>query len=359
MNSTLKVILIILVLLISIGFIFIPRIMDSKEEKIPGPAASEQKNQGLPVSAVVVKDVALDDNLRITGSLLANESVILRSEADGIVEKIYFNEGQRVKRGQLLVQLDNDEIAAEIEKLEHTLKLNENMEYRQKQLLEREAISQEEYENALTSLNTIRADLSLKKVQLSKRQIRAPFDGIIGLRSVSQGSYITSSVDIASLYSSDPIKIEFSVPGKYASQVNEKDKISFTIDGYSETFSGEIYAVEPQINPQTRTLQIRAMSPNKEGKLLPGQFAKIQLTLETYENALMVPSEAVIPELNGMKVFVYEDGLAQTKNIETGIRTADKIQVVSGLQAGDTLITTGMMQLQQGMPVNINLINEL
>jgi membrane fusion protein (multidrug efflux system) len=354
MNSTVKIIVIALIIIAGIAFAFVPGLLGENKEADDTPRSTSQRSAKLPVTATLVEAAPLDNNLRITGSLLANESVVIRSEVAGIVERIYFKEGQEVKKGQLLVQIDNDELQAEIEKLEFTRKLNEDIEYRQKQLLAREAISQEEYETSLTTLNTIRAELKLKQVQLSKRQIRAPFNGIIGLRRISEGAYLNPADNIGTLYNINPIKIDFAVPGKYASEVGEGDKISFTTDASDQRFTGTIYALEPQVDPATRTLQVRALSNNEEGFLLPGQFAKIQLTLETYESALMIPSQAVIPELNGKKVFVSQKGIAVSKNITTGIRTSDKIQVITGLDPGDTLITSGMQQLQQGTPVELN-----
>lgn len=350
MNATVKKILILIIILIVIGFIIYPQLKtdeDATANNDSAPPASAK----LPVSAVVVQQNALDNELRSTGSLVANEFVTLKSEVSGIVEKINFKEGQKVKKGQLLVQLNDDGIKAEIEKLQFTKKLNEDIASRQKQLLEKDAISQEEYETVTTTLNTTLADIKVKQVQMMKHQIRAPFDGLIGLRSVSEGSYLNPSDNIVTLYSINPIKIDFSVPGKYSGEVNPGDKINFTTDAYKDVFSGEIYAIEPRIDPKTRSLMIRAVSANEQNKLLPGQFVKIQLTLDTYENAIMIPTEAVIPELNGKKVFVYENGVAQSKQIETGIRTADKIQVISGLSAGDTVITSGTLQLRPGVAV--------
>lgn len=353
MSSTVKKILIAIIVLIVVGFIIYPKLDLNKEDE--QPAATATASAKLPVTAVVIKQTSLDNNLRATGSLLPNESVVLNAEVSGIVESIHFKEGQQVKKGQLLVQLNDDEIRAEIEKLQYTKKLNEDIEYRQKQLLEREAISKEEYETALTTLNTTLSDIKVRQVQLDKHQIRAPFDGIIGLRSVSVGSYLTPGDDIATLYNINPIKIDFSVPGKYSAEVNAGDKVSFTSDAYNEPFTGEIYAIEPQIDPKTRSLKIRALSDNKENKLLPGQFVSIDLTLDRYESTIMIPTEAVIPELKGKKVFVYRNGVAETQPIETGIRTADQLQVISGLSPGDTLITSGMLQLRQGMEVEIQL----
>ena len=350
MGSIGKRIIIAIIGIALIGFIFYPKLMKPNSEVI----LETEDVAKLKVNALTIKNERLDNNLRLTGSLVANESVILKSEVAGRVEKINFDEGQRVSKGQLLVQLNDKEIAAEINKLNFTKKLNEDNEYRQKQLLAKDAISKEEYETALTTLNTILAEIKVREIQIQKHQIRAPFDGIIGLRSVSQGSYINSSDELVTLYNINPIKIDFSIPGKYSSQVNAGDNINFEVDSYEgQQFKGEIYAVEPQIDPKTRSIQARAKSQNKENKLLPGQFVKINLTLNTFENAIMIPTEAVVPELNGKKVFVYNNGLVETKRIETGIRTADKIQVTSGLKAGDIVLTSGVLQLRQGMEVDI------
>ncbi|ELR73815.1 Putative Co/Zn/Cd efflux system membrane fusion protein [Fulvivirga imtechensis AK7] len=354
MSSTVKKVLIGIIVIIAVGFIVYPQFKVEKNEA-SGTGTVSSGPERLPVSAIVVKQNILDNKLRSTGSLMANEYVTLKSEVSGIVERINFKEGQRVKKGQLLVQLNDDEIRAEIEKLQFSKKLNEDIEFRQKQLLEKEAISKEEYETVLTTLNTTMADIKVRQVQLVKHQIRAPFDGIIGLRSVSEGSYLNPSDNIVTLYSINPIKVDFSVPGKYSGEVNAGDKIEFTTDAFKDVFTGEIYAIEPQIDPKTRSLLIRAVSANKENKLLPGQFVKIQLTLDTYENAIMIPTEAVIPELNSKKVFVYKNGVAESTEIETGIRTADRIQVTSGLSAGDTVITSGTLQLRQGTAVAIEI----
>ncbi|HNP16814.1 MAG TPA: efflux RND transporter periplasmic adaptor subunit [Fulvivirga sp.] len=355
MGSTGKIIVFAIIAVLVIGFIVYPKF--SSTDDAPQQVASVVNK--LRVNALKVKSEKLNNDLRLTGSLVANESVVLKAEVSARVEKINFIEGQNVTKGQLLVQLDDSEIQAEIAKLNFIKKLNEDNENRQKQLLEKEAISKEEYETALTTLNTTLADIKVKQVQQQKHQIRAPFDGIIGLRNVSQGSYISSADELVTLYSINPIKIDFSIPGKYSALVNPKDKIEFNVDSYEkEAFYGEIYAVEPQVDPKTRSLQARAKSQNRENKLLPGQFAKIRLTLDTFNDAIMIPTEAVIPELNGKKVFIYVDGKVDSRSIETGIRTADRIQVTSGLNAGDIVLTSGILQLKQGMEVDLNLGNE-
>lgn len=350
-------IIVAIIAVICLAFIFLPKIYKPGIEEEQAPATSTEDAK-LHVSAVIVQNTEIDNDLRVTGSLLANESVTLSTEVSGVVEQIYFKEGQRVKQGQLLIQLNDDEFKAEIEKLQFTQKLNEDIEYRQKQLLAKEAISKEEYETALTTLNTSIAEIKVKQVQIQKHKIVAPFDGVIGLRSVSKGSYLNPADPIATLYSINPIKLDFSVPGKYTADVNTGDPISFTVDGYEERFHGKIYAIEPQIDPKTRSIKTRALCDNKENKLLPGQFAKIALTLATFDKALMIPTEAVVPEMDGKKVFVLEKGKVANRKIETGIRTSTQIQVTEGLNQGDTVITTGLLQIGPGMDVDLNVVTQ-
>lgn len=358
MGTTNKTIIIAIIGILIIAWFAYPKFF--KEEPVAtANAASNEQRSLFTVNAIIAQNEVLNNDLRVTGSLIANETVTLKSEVSARVESINFQEGQKVKKGQLLIQLNDDEVLAEIEKLNFTKKLNQDNEYRQKQLLEKEAISKEEYETALTTLNTTLADLKVRQVQLKKHRITAPFDGVIGLRNVSIGSYISPSDELVTIYSINPMKIDLSVPGKYAAEVNPDDEISFSIDAYEgETFSGKIYAVEPQIDPETRSIKIRAISENREGKLLPGQFAKINLTISKYEEAILIPTEAVIPELNSKKVFVRNNGLVENRTIETGIRTADRIQVTKGLVSGDTVITTGILQLRPRMEVGLTIDNQ-
>jgi membrane fusion protein (multidrug efflux system) len=235
--------------------------------------------------------------------------------------------------------------------------LNEDIEYRQRQLLEKEAISREEYEIALTTLNTTQSDIKEREARLAKHKLYAPFNGIIGLRQVSEGSYITPSDLVANIYNLNPIKIEFSVPGKYSPMVNIGDTINFTIEASKNEFLGIIYAVEPRIDPRTRTLQIRAICRNDEEMLIPGQFANIDYILDVLPGALMVPSESVIPELNSHKLYTYKNGFVSQETVNIGLRTENEVQITGGVNPGDTVITTGILQVRQGMPVDITTIN--
>jgi membrane fusion protein (multidrug efflux system) len=355
MKKSIKTIIYIVVILAMLMFILYPKF--KPETTGPQAAGGPRESTLLPVDGKLVQPRRIENIIKITGAILANESISLRSEISGKIEKIYFKEGQKVKKGDLILSINDDEIVAQVERLKYTQQLNEGIEYRQRQLLEKEAISREEYDIALTTLKTTGSDLKEREARLAKHKIHAPFDGIIGLRQVSEGSYISPSDLVANLYNIDPIKIEFSVPGKYTPLVDIGDKINFTVEASSSVFEGTIYAMEPKIDPQTRTLSIRAICDNDQEVLIPGQFANINYILNVLPEALMVPSEAIIPEMNSHKVFTYEHGTVNQTEVAIGLRTDKEVQIVSGIDPGDTIITTGILQIRQGMPVEINIVN--
>ncbi len=359
MKKQTKIALIVgIVLIIAIAF-FYPR-LDLKEE---GSSSSSTGNGGganqpLPVNVVKLERETLRNQLSVTGTILPNESVSLRPEISGLVTQIAFKEGQYVTKGTPLVYLNDDELQAQLQRLQYTQKLFETQENRQKQLLAREAISQEEYDIALNQFNTALSDIKLVEAQLAKTVIRAPFNGMLGLRMVSEGSVIGANDVITSVVNIDPIKIEFSIPERYANQVTVGSPVFFANESSGEEVQGQVYAFEPQIDLATRTLKLRAQSANKGGKFLPGMFVKIRFILEVTEDALMVPAESVIPELSGYKVFVAgEGGKAEQRLIEIGTRTDSHVQVLSGLDVGELVLTTGVMQVRQGMPIQPNLPN--
>ena len=319
------------------------------------PSVPTGFNPKIPVSGTIVSPQRIDNKISVTGSVEANESVKIKSEISGIVEKIHFREGADVKKGDLLISLDDDEISAQLEKMRYTQQLMKEREFRQRSLLEKEAISQEEYDIALTELNTVASDIKILQSQYQKTKVRAPFSGTVGLRYISEGSYLTPNESIVMLYSIDPAKIDFSVPEKYSKKVKVGDEIRFITDALESPRSGKIYALEPQVDTETRTLRMRALSPNHDRSLLPGQFAKVELIFSTLDGALMVPTEAVIPELGGHKIFVSRGGTVESKAVEVGIRTENQVQVVSDLQPNDTIITSGILQIRPGSNVDLTL----
>lgn len=354
-----RITLLVVIILSVVAWAVYPRfdaIFSSDKEKQAGSSQSFGRGP-TPVTATVVNPTGLENKITITGSILPNEALELKSEMPGNITGIHFEEGQDLKKGQLLVSLNDDELQARLEKLKYSKKLKKETEFRQRKLLEKEAISREEYDISLTQLNTSEADIRLVQAQLEKTTIKAPFDGVVGLRQVSKGAYVTSNTVIANYYSLDPIKIQFSIPGKYAGEVKTGDKINFSVDAFADSFQGTVYAIEPQIDPETRTLKIRAYSANKMRKLLPGQFARIELIMETIPDAMLVPTQAVVPELNGHKVYVCRGGKVASKKVKIGIRTAERVQIVEGIALQDTVITSGILQMRPGASVSITSIN--
>ncbi|MCF6148699.1 MAG: efflux RND transporter periplasmic adaptor subunit [Candidatus Kuenenia sp.] len=307
----------------------------------------------LTVSAQKIAPSRLIEKIVVSGTVLPNEEVVLTSEITGKIEYIYFEEGSAVAKDDLLVKMNDEELQAQLQKVLNEKKLAEDNEERQRKLREKGIISQEEYDTVFTRVNSLLAEVDLIKARIEKTEIKAPFDGIIGLRYVSEGTYIYPEMRIANLVCIRPVKIDFAIPEKYGNVVKTGNKITFGVEGDEQRYVAEVYAIEPKIDPKTRTLQLRALYPNAKNEILPGSFAHIELTLREFENAIQIPTEALIPELGGQKVYVYKDGTALPVFVETGIRTKDTIQITDGLQPGDTLITSGILQIRPDMPIEI------
>lgn len=333
------------------------RIIDNKKESSQG----KQKSGGqttVTVVGMVLKPQVFSENLSLSGTLEANEQIEIRSEISGIVESINFKEGSRVLKGQILFTVNDLELRARLAKVQTAQRLAAENERRAKLLLEKEAISQEEYDISEADFQFAWAESQLVAAQLAKATVRAPFSGTIGLRYISQGTYVTSTTPIAKLVNTDQLKITFSIPEKYSSQIALSDRITFTTTNAKEQYTATIYAIEPEVELATRTLKMRAIADNMEGKLIPGTFANVFLPLEIVKDALLVPTESLIPIQNGKKIFVSENGLAKEVIVETGSRTESSVNVLSGLKAGDTILTSGVMMLRNGTPVKVNLIQQ-
>lgn len=341
------------VLILGLGAFIVYRITENKSENQndKGP-----KNK-LPsrVSGVVLAPQEFADNLSLSGSIEPNEQVEIRSEVSGVVESINFTEGATVSQGQVLFKVNDSELRAQLAKVRTAQNLAAENERRAKLLLQKEAISQEEYDMSLASLKSAQSETQLISAQLAKTTVRAPFSGRIGLRSISKGTYVTPQTIVATLVNSSQVKLTFSIPEKYASQMKQGNTLSFTVAGSRDTYRAKIYAIEPQLEVETRTLRLRAIADNPQGKLIPGTFANVMLPLEKITNALMVPNHALIPIQNGKKVFISKNGKAKEVIVETGARTDENILITNGLNAGDTLLTSGVMSLKEGAPVIVNL----
>jgi membrane fusion protein (multidrug efflux system) len=339
-----------------IGFLVYNKFFSVKGKEAMAVNAGKKgkKNTGpVPVNIMIVKDTAVSNNIDITGTIDANEKVNLTSETAGNITGIYFKEGSHVQKGQLLVKVYNQDLVASLKQNEYQVTLAKQNEYRNNILLQKEAISKQEYDTSLTSLNTLNAAGDVIKAQISRTEIRAPFSGTIGLRNVSPGSYLSPNSTIASLVNIDPAKITFSVPERYLALIKTGSKIRFKIESSRDEFSASVYAIEPAIDLGSRTITVRAQAANPQGQLKAGGFAKINLTLDQIPKTIMVPTQCIIPDLKSSLVYVYHNGQALAKPVQTDLRTDTKIQVVSGLSAGDSVIVSGLIQMRPKVPVKI------
>lgn len=331
------------------------RIIDNKQEK----SQRNQKNgsqTAVKVAGMVLKPQEFTENLSLSGTLEANEQIEIRSEISGIVENIKFSEGNKVSKGQILFIVNDLELRAQLAKVRTAQRLAAENERRAKLLLEKEAISQEEYDISEADFQFAKAESQLVAAQLAKATVRAPFSGTIGLRYISKGAYVSPSTPITRLVNTDQLKITFSIPEKYSSQIELGEHVTFTTSNTKEQYTATIYAIEPEVELTTRTLKMRAIANNMEGKLIPGTFANVFLPLATVKNALLVPTESLIPIQNGKKIFISEGGLAKEIIVETGARTENSVIILSGLKQGDTILTSGVMMLKNGTPVKVNLL---
>jgi len=351
----LKTLLLTLVIILFVGFIGYR--IKSNADKASSNTSKQNgdKKPSVKVNGIVVSEEKFSNIISVSGSIDANEQVEIRSEVSGIVENIYFKEGTNVTKGQTLFKVNDIELRAQLAQAVTRKNLAGENERRAKLLLEKEAISQEEYDIASAEYRSLQSQTQLIQAQIGKTAIKAPFSGKIGLRNISLGTYLTPTTVVTNLVSASEVKITFSIPEKYASEIKVNNEIEFTVSGSNEIFKASIYAIEPSIDVTTRTLLVRAKANNKEGKLFPGTYANVKLPLNAIEKAILIPTEAIIPIQNGKKVFISTHGKVKEVKIETGTRTEESILVTQGLKAGDTVITSGIMSLKPETAVQVTL----
>jgi len=314
--------------------------------------AAAPRDARMAVRTEILQAENLGDRIVTVGTILPNEEVEIRSEISGKIEQLYFKEGGRAKKGDLLLKLNDAELQAQLQRARYRQLMAEEQATRQRQLFGQKLASEQNNNNAENELNIAKADIQLIQAQIAKTEIRAPFGGMIGLRYVSAGGYLSPTTRITTLQDNHPVKIDFTVPEKYAGAIKIGDRIGFTVQGSAKKFPGDIYALEAKIDPTTRTLHLRALSPNPDGALIPGAFANVEVVMAE-KATLMIPSFALIPELKGQRVFLYKNGKAESQPVEIGARTDERLEVTAGVQTGDTLITSAILQLRPGMPVRL------
>ncbi len=348
MSKTTKSLLWLAVALVAIAGLLAPRL------GLVGTApavVAEAPVEILEVETRVVTPGRLVERFATVGTLRADEQVDICSEISGVLQEILFEEGSRVRRGQVLARIADAEYLAERDRAHHRVELARLREARQQDLLAQGLTSQEEYDLTLSQLNVLEAELRLAEVELAKTELTAPFDGVVGLRAVSRGAALTPQERIATLQKLDPIKVEFTVPEIYAGRVRRGETVRFRVKSSPVVHEAAIYALEPTVDRETRSLRARARSANPGGELLPGVFADVELPVREIEDALTVPAMAIIPELGSKKVFVVEDGVAVPRLVETGVRTESEVEITRGLEPDDRVIVSAIQQLTSGLPV--------
>lgn len=355
MNKYVKRILWVVCPVALAAWIIIPRLggQDSIEE-VKARGAGGSVRGKLPVTGMVARKSVITNGIPVIGTLYANEEVDLVAEIVGKVRKIYFQEGTSVKQGQLLLKVDDADLQAQLTRAEFQKKLLSEKLERQRILLKRESISREAFDQLQTDYNMLEADIELLKVKISRTEIRAPFDGVMGFRYVSEGSYVQPSSKIAHIVDYSVLKYEFSVVERYAVERLEGREVYFTVTGNDKFYPAKVYAVDPLID-EKRMILLRARFVNKNNELMPGMFAKGSLVLGGKTEFIAVPTEAVVPEMEGKRMWVVKNGKANSVPVETESRDEKNVEVISGITVGDTILTGGLMQLRDGMSISVTL----
>ncbi|HTE13236.1 MAG TPA: efflux RND transporter periplasmic adaptor subunit, partial [Chitinophagaceae bacterium] len=244
-----------------------------------------------------------------------------------------------------------------LKKLHVQLQIANQNEQRSLQLIKIQGISQQDYDASLLNVNNIKADIEITQATIIKTEIRAPFNGKVGLKNISMGAFVTPATIVATIQQTDILKLDFSVPEKYIPQVKVGQPVQFTTEGNTKKYTAKIMATESGVTQETRSLSIRAIVQNKEAGLVPGIFAKVVLNFDPDPNAIVVPTQAIIPQARGKKVIVYQGGLAKFSDVTTGIRDSSMVQITSGLKAGDTIVTTGLLSVRPDTKIQMNKIS--
>jgi membrane fusion protein (multidrug efflux system) len=319
----------------------------------PGPAA-RGGGAGIPVEAEPVKVAAVTDEVSAVGTLRSNESVIIRPEIAGRISAIRFAEGEPVSQDETLVSIDDSTHQAELADAQATLNLTERNFKRLDELFKKGSTSARERDEVLARMESARAALQLSQARLDKTDVNAPFSGILGLRRVSPGDYVTPGQDLVNLEDIDPLKVDFRIPERFLSSLSTGQRIRVRVDAFPEkTFEGEVYAVDPQIDPAGRSIAIRARIENPNRELRPGLFARVRLIVDERPTALVVPEQAIVPRGEERYVFRVVDGKAMLTLVRIGQRRAGEVEIVEGLSEDEMVITAGHLKIRDGVPVSV------
>ena len=314
----------------------------------PAAAAAPLRADTYVVTARPVKDV-----VRTVGTLAANESVELVAELSRRLVTVSVTEGSLVEAGALLFKLDDADLRAELAQLAARRRLAARTHERQQQLqaFDQKALSQQAYDQATSELEAVDAEIAALRVTLAKTELRAPFRARAGLRHVSEGAWLTPETPLITLQDTSRIKIDFSLPERHAAAVAVGQKFAFSVAARAQPLEGTVLAIEPAIDAPTRSLRVRGIAENPDGSLLPGAFVSVEIPVEQTTAGVLVPAEALIPSVAGQAVYVLRDGKAELRAVEIGLRTPESVEVRSGLSIGDVVLTSNLLRLRPGVPV--------
>jgi membrane fusion protein (multidrug efflux system) len=346
-------------LLVILGLIFVPKFIANNEKPAGDKKqGNQQQSQQISVGGFVIKSEILDNDIKAIGNIKANEEAEIRSEVSRKIRGIYFKEGTYVGKGSTLFKLDSDDLTAKLRRQQIDEKLAVSKLEREKQLIEKGLTSQEDYDVMETTLEQIRAEITITRIDIAKTYVRAPFSGIIGLRNVSNGAYVTPQTVLTTMQDVSKVKVDFSIPEKYIYLFKKGQKIKFKVDGIDGEFEAEVYAYEPKVENDTRSLVLRAITTNPGKKLMPGTFANVTFLVSESKDAMMIPTEALIPKLKGQSVYLIKDGKAKLTDVEIGERTEAFVRIISdNVKPGDTIITTNILRLKDNAPVKMEKAN--
>ncbi|ARP96502.1 efflux RND transporter periplasmic adaptor subunit [Bordetella genomosp. 13] len=335
--------------------LFLPRLLQSHDAAPAAAAApaAPTRAQAVRVEVIQVEQVPFARGIAAVGSLRSDESVVLRPEVAGRVQHIEFREGQAVERGQVLVRLDDSVPRAELAQARANLSLAESRHRRAVDLHGRGFVSMQARDDAASELKVQQAATALAQARLDKMTIRAPFSGIVGLRDVSVGDYVSEGQSLAPLESIDPLKVDFRVPEMYLSKVSVGQRLTMRLDAMpGKERSGEVYAVSPLVDAGGRSLLLRATVPNGDATLRPGMFARVQLMFGQ-DQALVAPEAALSPSGQNQYVYRVRDGRAERVEVTIGERREGRVEILTGVAAGDQLVVAGLQRLTDGAPVQV------
>lgn len=339
--------------IIFLFFIFLFTSCNGKKSNSPQQTGGPSQQPQLYVEILLASTRSLSADIEVPGTLLANESTEIHPEISGRVVQLNIREGAFASQGTLLAKLYDGDLQAQMRKLEVQLKIAEQTENRQSQLLKIQGISQQEYDLSLLQVHNLKADIDIIKEAIRKTEIRAPFSGKLGLKNISPGAFVTPATVITSIGQVSQVKIQFNVPEKYGSLLKIGQQVEFTIDGSEKKFSAHVLATEVTIEENTRSLAVRAAVKSNDPILYPGAFAKVKIVLGKNEDAILIPNNVIVPQGRKKLVYLYKAGKSMPIDITTGVRDSTNIQVLTGLNVGDTVITSGLLFLKPGGDVRL------